>query len=148
MSIVGTASNVKGGKHPEYTVDSFLEIYPQFKDVPMAVLTMYVDMALENLMYDRWLSQWKVGVSLYIAHYITLYLASKPLDGAADGAVGNAGKSIGLTASKSVGGVSVSYDNATSLGALTDWASYTSTTYGAQFATMARLLGRAGMVVQ
>ena len=85
---------------------------------------------------------------LYIAHFATLYLGV-PDQGAGRQAIANAGKLQGGITSKTVGSVSVGYDNGQAATSdLTGWGAWKLTTYGAQFATMARMVGAGMMVVR
>ena len=147
MNVIAAASNIKGGNHPEYGTEDFLSIYPQFGSVDEAALTMMVETAVDNLPYDRWKNLWRVGVGLYTAHLLTLYLGAMPGEDANDAAIANKGKAVGLAASKTVDGVSITYDNSTTMGDLGGYAMWKSTVYGLQLATYARLLGHGGMVV-
>ena len=65
------------------------------------------------------------------------------------GAVGviKAAETKGLVASKSVDGVSVSYDFSTALSDLDGWADWKTTEYGIQFVTLAKNFMRGGMYV-
>lgn len=58
-----------------------------------------------------------------------------------------AAEARGLITSQSIGDVSVSFDVEAITKDLDGWADWKSTAYGIQFATMARLLGKAGMLI-
>ena len=90
----------------------FREIMPAFTaDVlPDAVLQHYIDMANGVVLEARWHSLWKEGMRLYIAHFATLYLGV-PESGASREQIANAGKVQGGITNKSVGSISVGYDN-------------------------------------
>ena len=83
---------------------------------------------------------------LVIAHYATLYL-QEPQFGATVAEIVNAGKVQGSITSKSVGGVSVSMDNSAAVSDLNGWGAWKLTTYGTQFAQMAKLVGKGGMYI-
>lgn len=75
--IIAAASNIRSSdNNPEYTMDDFLTMYPQFKDVSEVVRKAWIKMAMNCLQYDRWNDLWEMGMGLYIAHFLTLYLQS------------------------------------------------------------------------
>lgn len=78
-------------------------------------------------------------MGLFIAHFVTLYMRSMVEPGSDAAQVLNAGQTKGLAASKSVGGVSVSYDFSQALQGIDGWAAWKSTEYGIQFATLAKM---------
>lgn len=86
-------------------------------------------------------------MGLFIAHFCTLYLQTAAEPGSAAAEILAAGELRGLQASKSVGGVSISYDYNTALSGLDQWGGWTTTAYGAQFAALAKLYGKGGMQV-
>lgn len=87
-------------------------------------------------------------MSLAIAHYLTMDLMTR--DDSADPSirsiVAKAKGAIGMLTSKSVGDVSASYSTEY-LQSLTSWGTWNLTIYGQQFATLAKLVGKAGMYV-
>lgn len=152
--IIGGASNIKTGTNPPFTLDDFFEVYPQFgknsegnNNVPIVVLGMYLDMANSCIKKDRWHSKWRFGMCLYIAHFCTLYLQSvSDADAGAKGIV-EASKSQGLDTSVSVGDVSVSTDYSMVTTNITGYTGWGLTTFGQQFISIARLVGKAGMYI-
>lgn len=143
-----TASNLRAQDCQCFTSSEFLEIYPQFMTIiPDAVLNMYVEQAVACIQKSRWKAQWKSGVCLYIAHWLTLWLWANSPAGSPAAVVANNGMSHGSIASKSVDGVSVSYGQTTGANGLTGWGSYKDTLFGQQFLTMARIVGHGGMYV-
>ena len=147
-NIISAASNIRSGDNPNYTVADFLALYPQFQDkVPEAFLEMYTGLANASLSYQRYYDAWEMVMGLFIAHFCTLYLQTdvEPESTAAE--ILAAGELRGLQASKSVGGVSISYDYNTALSGLDEWGGWTTTAYGAQFAALAKLYGKGGMQV-
>jgi hypothetical protein len=150
--VIAAASNLRREGNPEYTAADFLALYPQFGEtdagqrvVPEANLGMYLEFAHACLQSERWKSAWKMAVGLFVAHWCTLYLmsAADPNGGAA-GVLAH-GQTQGLVASKSVGDVSVSYDFSAATQDLSGWASWTQTAFGAQLATLAKVVGKGGM---
>ena len=104
----------KGGENPPFTLADFLKRYPQFETIlPEEIIQMYLDFAHHCIKYSRWRNGFEIGIGLFVAHFCTLYLQSFS-DSSAQ-AVINAGQSKGLVTSKTVDGVSVSYDYATEL---------------------------------
>lgn len=171
-NIISQASNIKGGENPPFTADDFKEMYPQFwgtitipadpdadppteettvekNYIPDALLEMYVEFAHASVKVSRFHGAWKMCMAFFIAHFLTLYLQTAAnADFSDPRAVAAAGKLQGLTASKSVDGVSVSYDFSAVLQDLDGWASWKLTTYGVQYATLAKAYGMGGMYVR
>lgn len=147
IGIVSQASNIKKEEHPEYTKESFLLLYPQFIGViPDAALDMYVDLGLSCVNYKRFNRMWKAAIGLFIAHFCTLYLQSMQPEGTDASQVLASASSAGMVTSESADGVSYSRDGS-ALNDLNGWAAFKMTTFGVQFATMAKLVGRGGMYV-
>lgn len=147
IGIVSQASNIKKEEHPEYTKETFLLLYPQFRGVlPDAALDMYVDLGLSCVNYKRFNRMWKAAIGLFIAHFCTLYLQSMQPEGTDASQVLASASSAGMVTSESADGVSYSRDGS-ALNDLNGWASFKMTTFGVQFATMAKLVGRGGMYV-
>lgn len=150
----GGASNIKTGTNPPFILEDFYEIYPQFGKnsegnyaVPQIVAQMYLDLANASIKKERWRSSWKVGMSLFTAHFLTLYVESlgDPEGGA--NSIIESGKTRGLDTSMSVDGVSVSTDYNLLAGDIDDWASWSSTSFGQQLSQLGRLVGKGGMVI-
>ena len=147
IGIVSQASNIKKEEHPEYTKETFLLLYPQFRGVlPDAALDMYVDLGLSCVNYRRFNRMWKAAIGLFIAHFCTLYLQSMQPEGTEASQVLASASSAGMVPSESADGVSYSRDGS-ALNDLNGWAAFKMTTFGVQFATMAKLVGRGGMYV-
>lgn len=149
-SVASQASNIKSGTNPAYAKDDFLAFYPQFTGlVPDAVLTQFVSMANASVLQIRWHETWEMGMGLYIAHFLTLYLQTMS-DGVSSTAaqVIGAAEARGLQTSQSVGDVSVSYDYGAMVADINGWADWKQTQFGIQYLRMARLLGKGGIYVQ
>ena len=142
------ASNIRDTENPPYTTEDFRAAMPGFNVdvVSDEVLTNFIELANNIVSYGRWGNLWKEGMRLVIAHYITLYL-QEPVTGMDRAQVVNAGKIQGSVTSKSVGSVSVSLDNTSAISDLNGWGTWKLTTYGAQFAQLAKLVGKGGMYV-
>lgn len=150
MSIAQVASNILDGGNPPYTPDDFRAAMPAFTSeiAPDSIVQQYVDMAQAVVKQARWHELWQEGMRLYIAHFLTLYVqGNSPAEAGRPGIV-NAGMTRGVATAKTVGGVSVSYDINAANGDLTGWAGWKLTNYGTQFATLSRLLTKAGMYVR
>lgn len=147
IGIVSQASNIKKEEHPEYTKETFLLLYPQFRGaIPDAALDMYVDLGLSCVNYKRFNRMWKAAIGLFIAHFCTLYLQSMQPEGTDASQVLASASSAGMVTSESADGVSYSRDGS-ALNDLNGWAAFKMTTFGVQFSTMAKLVGRGGMYV-
>jgi hypothetical protein len=154
LGIVATASNIKTGTNPPYILSDFYSMYPQFGAatdgtyvVPELMAQLYLDLANTCIKEARWHGYWKVGMSLFIAHFCTLYVqgVADPDSGAAG--ILKAGQARGLETSVSVGDVSVSTDFQIIANGIDGWAVWKSTTYGLQLAGIGRLLGKGGVYV-
>lgn len=149
LPIVDKASNVGSNVSNEsYTKSDFINFFPQFTNkVPDPVLDAYIGMAIECIPFSRWQTQWSFGVSLFVAHFITLYLMTN--DDAtcpASQVIAKSRAAMGIASSKSVGDVSISYDHSY-LNSVNDWGTWSLTTYGQQYITLAKLMGKGGMYV-
>lgn len=151
---ISGASNIKTGTNPPFMLGDFYKIYPQFGAnsegdyvVPEIVTQMYLDLADASIKKARWHKSWKVGMCLFIAHFLTLYVES--IGGSESGASGiiEAGKAKGLDTSMSVDGVSVSTDYSLTAGSVNGWASWKATVYGQQLAALGKLIGKGGMLI-
>ena len=154
QSIIAGASNIREGENPPFSIEDFKAIYPLFWSaeikpmLPDEVIEMYVGFALAIVNIARYHEAWKVCVCLVVAHFLILYLrtmSATPDPTAAD--IIKAAETKGLVASKSVDGVSVSYDYSTAISDLEGWASWKTTEYGIQFITLARVYNMGGMRV-
>lgn len=141
------ASNLRAGKNPPYLAQDFLKTFPQFK--PPAVsdeqIEYYVALANALLQETRWGDLWEYAMGLCTAHFLTIALQVQAGNGTPDSAaVAAAAQSKGTIASKSVDGVSVSYQF-TALDNYKDWGGWLLTAYGTQLATLGQTVGMGGM---
>ena len=44
--------------------------------IPLAIIQTYINLANASLVFNRWQEQWTIGMSLFVAHYCTLYAKS------------------------------------------------------------------------
>jgi hypothetical protein len=144
--IIAGASNVALPSNPVYTVADFYEVYPQFQgQVPDFLMTQFLAMANATVLESRWHENWIFGTSLFIAHWCVTYMESTAGCNPTASSIIAAAKTKGLQTSKAAGDISVSYDFSKTN--FEGWPQYQTTTFGTQFASMARLLGMAGMFI-
>ena len=146
--VVAQASNLKSRGSKAVSADEFLAVYPAFAAVAPETINLMLDQANAIVLENRWHARWKLGVCLYTAHLLTLYLKSYVPEGTDASAVGSAGQARGSVSSKSVGGVSVSYGTSEATSDLVGYGSLKDTIYGQQFASMAKFVGHGMMVVR
>ena len=169
--IVSKASNLKVGTNPPFAMKDFQEMYPQFFEIdkivksieitedefqteteiiksliPNEVMEMYIELADSCIKQSRYRKMWKHCMCLFIAHFTTLYMQSMVEANSDLATVIHAGQTKGLVASKSVDGVSVSYDFQ-AMQDLEGFAAWKSTTYGFQLATLAKVYSKGGLYV-
>lgn len=120
------------------TVQSFRLNFPQFADTevfPDPLLAFWLTTSANFVNADRWGALTDYGVSLVLAHFLTLLAR----DVAVAELGGNPGEASGPVSSKSVGKVSVSY--ATDATALANGGNWNATSFGQQYLTQARVMG-------
>lgn len=122
-----------------FDIAAFKESFIEFKDFDDAAILFWAGI-VENLINEA-----RFGSALYqkmlclgVAHYLKLSESG-------GGAAGGAGSGGRLIASKSVGGVSISYDNTS--GQTENAGQFNETTYGKQFSQLLKLFGGGGVVV-
>jgi hypothetical protein len=148
LELIQQASNIIGGDNPVYGRDDFLKWYPQFTNsVPAFIMDQFVAMGNAVVKYNRWNAMWEHAIGLFVAHFATLYLQSMGDPSSSAAQVVSAATTRGLQTSKSIGDVSVSYDVGGLTRDLQGWASWTTTTFGTQYATLARMVTKGGMYV-
>lgn len=126
------------------TASSFRLMFPAFGDTTKysdPMVTMWLDYATKRINVERWGELADTGVGLITAH--TLVLEAQSVAQASAGAA--PGGKVGVQTSKSVDGVSVSYDvsSATVAGA----GHWNQTTYGTRFMELSRMMGAGPMQV-
>lgn len=151
LELISLASNIKSvANNPPFSVEKFLEIYPQFVNkLPLSVVNFYISLANNSLSFSRWGDSWEMGMVLFIAHHLTLYLmAMSGIDENSPASrVVSASLAAGLTASKSAGSLSKSYDYGSINDDLVGVGTWKLTLFGQQFATMAKLIGKGGSYI-
>jgi len=140
------AGNIPQQDNPPFTRADFFSFYPQFNgNINNAIVDQFIEMATNSVLEVRWHSNWKYGMCLFIAHFSSLYMRSLGGPDPTASAVMDAARTRGLVTSEAAGDLSIGYDNSLIAGDLKGWANWKSTSFGVQFATMARMLGKAGM---
>jgi hypothetical protein len=151
--IIGLLARRTGANtNPPYTVADFYAQYPKFFQppaeeggdpvplIPLPMLQAFIDLAHASVTYALFAELWEVCMGLFIAHFVTLYLqtANDP----------TGGDTAGLVSSKSVDGVSISYDNSAVTNDFEGWGEFKATVYGLQLITWARMFGIGGLYVR
>lgn len=153
MELFRNASNVILTDNPEFTLCDFTSVFPIFviadstdESIPIEVFNLFYNMANSSLKYDRYKSVWKYCMCLYIAHYLTLYLQTQNGDAGSQAALAGA-LPRGVASSKSVDGLSISYDFMGAAEDLVGYGTWKYTIYGQQLATITKSYGHSGMWV-
>lgn len=129
---------------PSITVADFRRNIPAFEDSSIyqdEVITIWLQVATGLLNARRWGSLLPMGISWFVAHQLALDRQAQIV--ALRGGV--AGSGFGIVTSKSINGVSVSYNNA--LSGLKDAGDWNLTIYGVRFLGFARMFGSGGMQI-
>lgn len=154
--IIARASNIRTGKNPAYTSSDFFAQYPMFKAkqddgitsiIPSVVIEAYIKLAHACISFNRYHELWNVCMSLFIAHWLTLYIQTTASPEDSLKKIINAGLAKGVQTSKSAGDLSVSYDFSTIANDFDGWGTYKQTEFGQQFITLAKTVSRGGMCV-
>ena len=146
--LTAQASNIKMQENPLYTLDDFLTFYPQFAGLlPDVVLNSFLELGQACVSKQRFGKMWQLSIGLFVAHFCTLYLQSMADAGSEAADVLNAAQTAGVITSESADGISYSMDASSSSSDLAGWAAFKLTTFGVQFATIAKLVGKGGMYI-
>lgn len=113
--------------------------------IPTAVVSLYIALATASLVQARWQEQWPVAMSLFVAHYLTLYARAAGNPTSTIGQIAAGGLAFGIQVSKAVGDVSVSYQPI--IGWLEQFGAWNLTLYGQLLATMALTVGGGPMLL-
>jgi hypothetical protein len=120
--------------------------YPSTNPVPQVVVQAYINLATAALAKNRkWEDTWLLAMGWYVAHYLTLYLASAAAPGSTAQQIAAAGLEKGIAVSESAG--DVSYSNQI-LADLEGFGSWRETTFGTILATHAKIVGWGGMYIR
>ncbi|MDX7880457.1 DUF4054 domain-containing protein [Acinetobacter nosocomialis] len=121
---------------------SFREEMPALADTtlyPSFQFNFYLNLGKKLLREDRWEDMLDYGLTLYIAHYLTLY--RRTMNAASIG--GDAGKIVGNETSKAVDNVSKSMDVSGVL--IAEAGHWNQTTFGVQFYQLMMMAGAGGI---
>lgn len=121
-----------------FDIGAFRVAFPEFADTvkyPTSMIEFWVTLATLQVRTCIWKSAWVQGVSLYVAHEITL--AALNQKSATFG--GTPGTSGGIANTKTVGSATVGYDTTST--AEKDAGYWNLTNYGKQFIRLARIFG-------
>lgn len=153
MEVFRSASNVILSDNPEFTLCDFTSIFPVFiisdsiqDSIPIEVYNLFYNMANASIKYKRYYNSWKYCMCLYIAHYLTLYLQTQNGDPGAQSALAGAIPK-GIASSKSVDGLSISYEFMGAAEDLEGYGTWKYTIYGQQLATITKMYGHGGVWV-
>lgn len=154
METFSGVSNIHVTDNPPFTQEDFTEIFPVFPisdeydpktpSIPQPFFNVVLAMTNAAIKETRYHTSWRYMMCLYMAHFFTLFLQTQSGEPGAASALSSA-LPTGVTASKSVKDLSVSY---TFMGLETDFNGYGTwklTKYGQQLVTMAKMYGMAGM---
>lgn len=156
-SLKSKASNISAESENEYTEAMFYDDYPQFKNtqtgagyVPSHMMTVFLKMVNGTVSEQRWGDAWRLAASLFVAHYVTMYLRQN--DGNTTGTANakqaaDSGALIGIVTSASLGDANVSYDVSNVTQATQNWGQFNLTSYGQQYASLARIYCLGGSYV-
>lgn len=115
-------------------------------NIPLVIIQAYVTLANACLQKARWFDQWQIAMSLFVAHYLTLYLRSEGAMGTTPQQIASQGLALGLAASQAAGDVSQSTEYFMN-DAWMDWGAWNLTLYGQQLITMAKIIGMGPMYI-
>ena len=121
-----------------FDIGLFRANFPEFADevkYPDQQINFWVTLAVIQVRECIWKRAWVNGVSLYVAHEITLSMQNQ----AAASTGGVPGVSGGIANTKTVGSVTVGYDTVST--AEKDAGYWNLTNYGKQFIHLARIFG-------
>lgn len=123
---------------PPFNEGLFRANFPEFADTvayPTSVIEFWAGLAQAMVSPRVWCTQWNVGVSLYVAHEITLASQNAKIAkfGGAPGTFG------GVANTKTVGGATVGYDSQTT--SEKDAGYWNLTSYGKKFFSLVRIFG-------
>jgi hypothetical protein len=121
-----------------FDIAAFRTSFPEFastESYPTSMVELWAGLATQQVDPCRWKGTWILGVSLYVAHELTL--ARQNVKAAQVG--GTPGQQGGIASSKTVGSVTVQYDPQTSTEK--DAGYWNLTTYGKQFIRLVRIFG-------
>lgn len=143
LPVISTASNLLHGENPPYSLSDFYKIYPQFENkLDEDVIQMYIDFATSCIDQQRWGTAWKLGMGFFIAHFCAIHIQGTLTPESSASQVLSVAQAKGLVSSKSAGDLSISYDFGPIVADLNGWAQWKLTSYGIQFASLGKMMGK------
>lgn len=149
-----TAANIAApGEKGTYTLEQFQADFPEFYTksgdvytpmLPTATLERFLESCNNTILPSRWGSDWETAAGLFTAHLCALRLQTYA-DGSTPAAVASNSGNVGTVKTATLGDTSLSYDNTATNAGTEKWGTWNLTRYGSQLATMARMIGIAGM---
>lgn len=149
-----TAANIAApGEKGDYTLEMFQADFPEFYTkadgvytpmLPTATLERFLKSCNNTILPSRWGSDWETAAGLFMAHLCALRLQTYA-DGSTPAAVASNSGNVGTVKTATLGDTSLSYDNTATNAGTEKWGTWNLTKYGSQLATMARMIGIAGM---
>lgn len=127
---------------PTFDIPAFRVNFPEFIDTvkyPNSLIEFWYTFASSMVNFCRWGNSYTMGVSLYVAHEITM----AALNAKTAAVQGTPGVNGGIANTKTVGGATIGYDTQSSVEK--DGGYWNLTNYGKQFLRLARIYG-AGVV--
>ena len=153
------SSNVILTDNPEYTLGMFQKVFKNFcieggtiepedgsEKIPTEVFNLFVGMAQASIKKDRYKSNWEYLMGLYIAHNLFLFLKASQGDPGATSALSSS-LPFGIASSKSVDGLSISYDFLVSQDDYSGYGTWKLSVYGQQLITLTKPFGHGGIWV-
>ena len=125
-------ATVCGSQPPAPTPADLVAVFPEFTNLPVARVQFQLNLAAQAVRYAFWGDRWIELVMLYAAHYLAVGAPASQLVNGVYNPSG--GLASGVVTSKSVGGVSKSYN--TTLGTTEGGGSFNLTIYGQQYLTI------------
>lgn len=169
METFGGSSRIILTDNPDYTLEMFRLAFPVFRiqddpsaevdrtsdnsnsnsddyDLPFYLFNLFRSMANASIKYDRYPNIWEYAMGLYIAHYLALALQTSQGDPSAAAVLAGA-MPKGIATSKSVDGLSISYDMMDLASDMEGYGTFKYTMFGMQLVTLIRPYGHGGMWV-
>ena len=156
IDAISSSSNIILTDNPAFSLADFQLIFPVFaineedavepdpEKIPYIVFALFLAMANKAIKYDRYKDSWKYFMCLYIAHFLTLWIQTQSGDEGSANALRGA-MPTGVATSKSVDGLSISYDLLGVSEDLEGYGTWKLTVYGQQLVTLTRIYRGAGM---
>lgn len=142
------ASNLWSTTNPPYDISDFFKMFPQFEGkLDTEVIELYIDLADQSLTQKRWGRIWKLGMANFVAHFCAIHIQHTLTSESEVGQLISISQAKGLISSKSAGDVSVSYDFGPIMEDLKGYSQWKLTTYGIQFASFAKMIGKGGVYI-